>query len=255
MRERGVAVLGRAGRQLLDRARRRAPRDPPACGGATRTRRRAGSYGSETVTSVARGERLEQPPLRPGQILEPVREHRPAVPGVQLGAQPLDRAAAEQVAVPEPEPVELGPVGRVEQREIAVELLRDRAAPTRARRAPRAASRRSRRSAPSGRGRSAACPRAPAARRARAGRRSRPAVRPDRRARARGRRRRTSRSSRPSSAPLRASRSRSIRSTSDRFGTIRTGSRSIASRYPSSSRATLPAFAGPTTSANPIDPS
>ena len=63
---------------------------------------RPGSYGSDTLTSVRAGERLEQRPLRAGQILEAVGEDRLAVPGVEVGLQPLGRAPAQEVAVPEP---------------------------------------------------------------------------------------------------------------------------------------------------------
>ena len=69
-------------------------------------------------------ERLEQRPLRPGQILEAVRVDRLAVPRGEVGLQPLCRAAAQEVAVPEAEPVELGPVRRVERCEVAFDVLR-----------------------------------------------------------------------------------------------------------------------------------
>ena len=70
----------------------------------------------------AAGERLEQAPLGAGQILEAVREDGLAVPRVELRGEPLHRPAPDDVAVPEPEAVELGPVGGVERREIAVQV-------------------------------------------------------------------------------------------------------------------------------------
>ena len=48
-------------------------------------------------------ERLEQPPLRAGQVLESVGEDRSAVPRVELRSKPLDRTAPKQVAIPEAE--------------------------------------------------------------------------------------------------------------------------------------------------------
>ena len=135
----------------------------------------AGLVGERDRHLRARGERLEQPPLGAGQVLEAVGEHRPPVPGVELRAQALDRAPAEQVAVPEPEPVELGPVGRRAARDRR-RVAPGRAAPTRAR--PSTASsasakpaKRAERPRPVQR----RARRARAARRAPAGRRSRPA--------------------------------------------------------------------------------
>ena len=58
--------------QVLGRARQRLER------------RRFGSYGSETVTSVRAGERFEERPLRAGQVLEAVGEDGPVRPGVEL---------------------------------------------------------------------------------------------------------------------------------------------------------------------------
>ena len=66
--------------------------------------------------------RLEQAPLGPGQVLEAVCEDGAAVPGVELGGDPLRRVAPQQVAIPEPEAVELGAVGRVEPRQVALEV-------------------------------------------------------------------------------------------------------------------------------------
>ena len=46
------------------------------------------------------------------------------MPGIEIGLQALGGAAAKQVAIPEPEPVELGAVRGVERCEVAVELAR-----------------------------------------------------------------------------------------------------------------------------------
>ncbi len=70
------------------------------------------------------GERLEQRPLGAGQVLESVRIDRLVVPGGEVRLQPLGRATAQEIAIPEVEPVELGAVGRVQGRELAVHVLR-----------------------------------------------------------------------------------------------------------------------------------
>ena len=71
----------------------------------------------------ATGERAQQFPLGTGQILEAVCEHRLAVPRLEVRREPLDGAAAQEIAVPASEPFELGAVGRVEAGEVAVERL------------------------------------------------------------------------------------------------------------------------------------
>ena len=75
------------------------------------------------MTSV-RPASVEQRPLGAGQIFEPVREDRPPGPGPQLSADPVDRATALEIAIPQAEAVELRAVGRVQTAEIAVELVR-----------------------------------------------------------------------------------------------------------------------------------
>ena len=47
----------------------------------------------------ARGERLQQPPLGGGQVLEAVREDGARVPGVELAGQPPDRVPAKRSAI------------------------------------------------------------------------------------------------------------------------------------------------------------
>ena len=98
--------------QVVDRPAQRRERGAP---------RLVGDRDRHVRTS---GERLHERPLRAGQILEAVREHRLALPGIEVGREPLARRAAQQVAVPELEPVELGAIGRVERGEIAVEVGR-----------------------------------------------------------------------------------------------------------------------------------
>ena len=71
----------------------------------------------------AAGERFEQRPLRAGQVLEAVGEHGPVRPGPELARDEVGRVAPAQVSVPEPELLELGAVGRVEEREIAAQLV------------------------------------------------------------------------------------------------------------------------------------
>ena len=72
----------------------------------------------------ATGKRLEQRPLRPGQVLEPVGEDGGALPGVELGGKALGGAAPQKVAVPVPQPVELVAVRAIERRQIPAEILR-----------------------------------------------------------------------------------------------------------------------------------
>ena len=97
-------ILGRA----LERRERRAPR---------LVRQRDLDLGAPR-------ERLEQRPLGGGQVLEAVREDGLAVPGVELGPDPLGRAAPQQVAVPEADAVELAAVRGVEFGDVAVEVAR-----------------------------------------------------------------------------------------------------------------------------------
>ena len=66
-----------------------------------------------------RGQRLEQRPLRTGQILEAVGEDRLAAPGVEIGPEALDGVTAQQAAIPALEPVELVAVAGVENAELA----------------------------------------------------------------------------------------------------------------------------------------
>ena len=65
-------------------------------------------------------EGLEQRPLGAGQVLEAVREDRPAVPGTELSGDPLGRVAAFELAVPEAAAVELLAVGGVELGQLPI---------------------------------------------------------------------------------------------------------------------------------------
>src|SRR5581483_6441284 len=121
MCERRVRSLAPSRRQLLD-ARSRKPLE--VLGGAPERRERGPAW---LVRKRDRdlgppGERLEQRPLGAGQVLEAVREDGLAVPRVELGAQPLDRAAPDTVAVPQAEAVELGSVRGVEDGEVPLQL-------------------------------------------------------------------------------------------------------------------------------------
>ena len=101
--------LGQA-REVLGRPRQRGEGVPPGL-----VRQRDGHLG-------ACGERLEQRPLGPGQILEAVREHGSRLPRRQVAGGALGGVAALELPVPDPEPVELRTVGGVERRQLAVEL-------------------------------------------------------------------------------------------------------------------------------------
>ena len=119
VRERRRRVLPRARGKLLDRAagQRRKILLRPA------QRREGGTarlVGQRDRDLRARGQRLQQPPFGSRQVLEPVREHGPAVPRVELRREPLDGAPAEQVAVPEADRVELLAIRRVQAGEVAV---------------------------------------------------------------------------------------------------------------------------------------
>ena len=70
------------------------------------------------------GQRLQQRPLRPGQILEAVREDGSGAPCVEIAAHALGRVASFELAVPEAESIELLAIGAVELSELAVELTR-----------------------------------------------------------------------------------------------------------------------------------
>ena len=73
----------------------------------------------------AAGERLEEAPLRAGEILEAVGEDGAAVPGGEIAREPVGgERGARAARSARPELVELGAVGRVQERERAVELLR-----------------------------------------------------------------------------------------------------------------------------------
>src|SRR5439155_3744894 len=121
--ERGRCDLPVAGWKLLDaavRERGQIVRGPPE-----RLERRAVRLVRERDRHLdPPGQCLDEGPLGAGQVLEPVREHRPTGPGVELARDPLDGIAALEVAVPELEPVELGTVRGVKRAEIALEVAR-----------------------------------------------------------------------------------------------------------------------------------
>ena len=123
VRERGLGNLVEARRQLVD----------PAVGEAGEIVHRARERREDGAPGLVRdrdrylgapGECVEQRPLRSRQILEPVREDRLAGPGVELLRDTLRRPAADQVGVPELEPVELGAVRPVQGAELTLEVVR-----------------------------------------------------------------------------------------------------------------------------------
>jgi hypothetical protein len=121
VRERGRGDLVVARGQLLDAAVREGGQ---VVRGATQRVERGPSRlvrKGDGDLGAAR-ERLEQRPLGPGQVLEPVREDRPAVPGVEVVLDALDGVAPPELAVPDAEPVELRPIGRMQPRQVALEL-------------------------------------------------------------------------------------------------------------------------------------
>ena len=171
--ERGMGVFRRPRRQLLDApvGERR-----EIVGGALEGREGdpARLVGQRDLHLGSTGERLEQRPLRPSQVLEAVGEDGLAVPRVEVRLQPLGGTTALEVAVPE---AERGRARRGRRRRAGPGRRRGprgRASPARARRESAAACRRTRPCGPSGRARSAMLTRAHGARRGPAGRRSRP---------------------------------------------------------------------------------
>ena len=68
-------------------------------------------------------ERLEQPPLRAGEILESVRKDGGPAPRVEGARDALDRAPLGGRAVADTEPVELGAVGTVERSQVAAHIV------------------------------------------------------------------------------------------------------------------------------------
>jgi hypothetical protein len=73
---------------------------------------------------AAAGERLQQRPLRARQVLEAVGEDRLAAPGVELPGDSFRRTAAQEIAVPHAEPVELAPIRGIQRRQLAAEIVR-----------------------------------------------------------------------------------------------------------------------------------
>ena len=117
-----MPVLGGAGRKLFDLPARE--RGEILLRAAQRRERgAAGLVRKRNRHLCAPGQRLEQPPLRAGQILESVGEDRSAIPRIELRPKPLDRTASKQVAVPQAEPIELLSIGGVQQPKVSLQLF------------------------------------------------------------------------------------------------------------------------------------
>ena len=85
---------------------------------------RPGSYGSDTSTSVRPASASSSVHSAPVRSSKPYAKTGSPCHASSSDCEPLGRAAAKEVAVPEPEPVELGAVGGVQPREVAVEVAR-----------------------------------------------------------------------------------------------------------------------------------
>ena len=105
VRERRREELARARRQLdhSPRQARRVVGGPPERG----VRGAAGLVRKRDVHVRPRRQRLEQAPLRAGEVLEPVREDRAPRPCGEIAGQALDRSASERAAIPRVETLEL----------------------------------------------------------------------------------------------------------------------------------------------------
>jgi hypothetical protein len=119
-RRRDVAV---AWRQLLDGA------GGEACEILGRPPQRGEDRPSRFVRERDRylgagGQRLEQRPLGPGEVLEAVGEDRLPVPRGEIRSQTLDGVLAQQAAIPPREPLELVVVAGIERTELALDRLR-----------------------------------------------------------------------------------------------------------------------------------
>ena len=194
--------------------------------------------------------RLDEPPFGAGQVLEAVGEDRRAVPGTEIGRQPLDRPAPHLAAIANPEPLRAAAIGSA-RRPVRARDPAGRAALPRSR--SEAAARESANPVNRDDGPSASRREVATIRRTRTLRSVSPTTRDGGSV---GGENAKSVSKVPTvparSAPSRPASSRSTRSTSTRFGTMSQGSLSRASTKRSSSNATLPACAGPTTSERPI---
>ena len=240
MRERRLRDIGEGRRQLLDATVGQAAQivHRPL---ERRERRAVRLVGHRHGHLAAAGECLQERPLRARQVLEAVREDRLAAPGLELSGDAF-AASGAKIAVPcradlapsicgiQPRArLEVVRVSKPESSSPTVASSESAKPPKRAER-PRplsdwpASARRTMRArcASVATGRESPPPRA-----SRLKRSSNVPIEP------------------PSRAGWMANSSRSRSSTSDRFGTIRYGSRGSASRYRRSRSATFPALAGP----------
>src|SRR5205814_4864190 len=93
------------------------------CGPEGRERNAPRLVRKRDVNVRAAGERLEERPLRGGQVLESVGEDGLTVPGVEIALQAIGCAAASRVPIRESGTLELASVCAVELCEPAAELL------------------------------------------------------------------------------------------------------------------------------------
>ena len=123
MREARRQIRLRAWRQLDDRAARERGE---VIGGA----RERGEHSptrlvrERDVNVASTCERLDEPPLGTGQVLEPVREDGCPAPRAEVGGQPLDGSPPDDSAVAHTEPLELVSVGPRRSRQAGREILR-----------------------------------------------------------------------------------------------------------------------------------
>src|SRR5581483_7180624 len=123
MRERRRSDRAVARRQLLDRAGRETG-EILGRAGQGRERGASGLVRQRDGDLDPRRERLEQRPFRSGEILEAVCEDGLVSPHVEVGANPLDRAAPPHAPVRAPERCELLPVCGPQRSELAADVRR-----------------------------------------------------------------------------------------------------------------------------------
>ncbi len=115
--------------------RRRAPTGPRRCARATRTRAGRARTAATPCTSARPASASSSAHSAPVRSSKPYAKTGSPCQASRSSWRRSHRTPALGVAVPEPEPVELGAVRGVQERQLAVEVARARAGRTRARRA------------------------------------------------------------------------------------------------------------------------